>query len=946
MSGGSSPLSQTATLVNSPDIKEGLGSKTSDATLPPSAIVEYYSSKASSAVFLYDLARDAGFGSTTQELAKGGADQGHATAFDVQSRAGAGLFLLGRLSEGTSSQGSHTSSALTAYTTPPGLAQMAPSLNLFSKPIGGSRLVLQVPAITHHGLDMVISPTLSQLSPFFSSVPEHFTILLSATPQEIIDFAALSYTISQTHIVHIFDHWSGGRETSRKQLTPPSFEAPVLDIHAALQKAGYEPLEYVGDKNATNVVVAFNGPLALCIKSVVNVIPSFGLVTVKVLRPWDEAALRKVIPASTTQVLVIDDVLSASSFTPLYHDVLGALAHGTTKVPRITSQKLDIPTLAQLLVSAQSLVGYLSSIIPVAWFAAPEIPAREAKRIVFYSSPSCVLSEVPTTASQLFLARPTLDARFGQIYDTFAKPGGAVQSTLLLGRAGSIVNSSPISFEVGRGPEIDSLVVLDPSLLKSHDLFSGLRDGAPVLVFTSSTTDEVLANLSAAGLDSLKADRCHLITLDAESVAADLKDTALVAPIAVAAFLRLYLGKVAAVDVVTSLLKSLFGKEIRGVPSEQVSKAAWEALRALEIPTKFPVQELVATSKVFSFNSLSLSTSPPLSPDNGMRLASWVEAGKGIIFREAYATPETGGTSSTQYPHSPSLRPDILERTFLVTCTVNLRLTPMEYDRNVFHLEFDTSGTGLKYEIGEALGVHGWNDADDVLEFCKWYGVNPNDLVSLPVPGASGKRHLRTVFQALQQQIDIFGKPPKSFYEALAAYAATPEHRMALRFIGAAEGASTFKTLSEKETVTFADVLQKFSGAHPSLEVLCEMVGDIKPRHYSIASAQSAVGDRVHLLVVTVDWLTPSGAPRFGQCTRYLAGLKTGQKVTVSIKPSVMKLPPDNMQPIIMAGLGTGYVSLFLSFSHPDSGVNVYLGLHHSVHSCSTVNILHLRVSL
>jgi len=94
--------------------------------------------------------------------------------------------------------------------------------------------------------------------------------------------------------------------------------------------------------------------------------------------------------------------------------------------------------------------------------------------------------------------------------------------------------------------------------------------------------------------------------------------------------------------------------------------------------------------------------------------------------------------------------------------------------------------------------------------------------------------------------------------------------------------------------------------ARPGYANLCDLVGDIKPRHYSIASAQSAVGDRVDLLVVTVDWLTPGGSPRFGQCTRYLAGLKVGQKVTVSIKPSVMKLPPDNMQPIVMAGLGTG----------------------------------------
>src|ERR1700728_4128922 len=66
------------------------------------------------------------------------------------------------------------------------------------------------------------------------------------------------------------------------------------------------------------------------------------------------------------------------------------------------------------------------------------------------------------------------------------------------------------------------------------------------------------------------------------------------------------------------------------------------------------------------------------------------------------------------------------------------------------------------------------------------------------------------------------------------------------------------------------------------------------------------------------------GTVKYGQCTRYLAGLRVGQKVTVSIKPSVMKvcpyspvcklvllliltqLPPNPKQPIIMAGLGTG----------------------------------------
>jgi sulfite reductase (NADPH) flavoprotein alpha-component len=140
----------------------------------------------------------------------------------------------------------------------------------------------------------------------------------------------------------------------------------------------------------------------------------------------------------------------------------------------------------------------------------------------------------------------------------------------------------------------------------------------------------------------------------------------------------------------------------------------------------------------------------------------------------------------------------------------------------------------------------------------------------------------------------------------LAKLAKNVDEAKWLRFISSPEGSSTFKKLSEIETVTYADVLQMFPSARLPLDILMAEVEPIKPRHYSIASAQSFVGDSVHLLIVTVDWKTPGGSPRFGQCTRYLASLKVGQQVTVSLKPSVMKLPPFTTQPIVMSGLGTG----------------------------------------
>jgi sulfite reductase (NADPH) flavoprotein alpha-component len=259
----------------------------------------------------------------------------------------------------------------------------------------------------------------------------------------------------------------------------------------------------------------------------------------------------------------------------------------------------------------------------------------------------------------------------------------------------------------------------------------------------------------------------------------------------------------------------------------------------------------------FEFNAIAVETDQGDTVVNGARLGSWHDAAKHLLFPSVFTPPYND--SGEEYPQHPALRPELPERTFLVTCAVNRRLTPLEYDRNVFHLEFDTTGTGLKYAIGEALGVHGWNDEQDVLDFCEWYGVDPHHLVTIPVPGQDGRMHTRTVFQILQQQIDLFGRPPKSFYTDLAEHATEPIDRFALLFIGSPEGSATFKKMSEKDSVTFADILKQYASARPGIEILCEMVGDIKPRHYSIASAQSAVGDRVDLLVVTVEWLTPSG---------------------------------------------------------------------------------------
>ncbi|KAF4504672.1 hypothetical protein G6O67_008097 [Ophiocordyceps sinensis] len=156
------------------------------------------------------------------------------------------------------------------------------------------------------------------------------------------------------------------------------------------------------------------------------------------------------------------------------------------------------------------------------------------------------------------------------------------------------------------------------------------------------------------------------------------------------------------------------------------------------------------------------------------------------------------------------------------------------------------------------------------------------------------------------QNIDILGKPPKRFYEALAEFATDEAERKKLAALGSSAGAAEFKKRSDEDMATYVDVLDEFRSARPGFHDLMRLVGPLKRREYSIASAQAVTPTTVALMIVVVDWVDSRGRTRHGQATRYLSRLQPGAAVTASVKPSVMKLPERDTAPLIMAGLGTG----------------------------------------
>ncbi|WVR08051.1 hypothetical protein IAU60_005097 [Kwoniella sp. DSM 27419] len=763
----------------------------------------------------------------------------------LQTREGAGLELAGYAKK--------QSGKFSVFASLKTLPYLLPSLER----IEGDFIVHLSTVITTDSLELVDGLYTPGVMKNLTSVPQGWEVVFSLSGEALAATTAKLYGGEARKVIHVVSCSQWSRE--HQALTFPAPEqADIWTVQHDLE-------------GATTV---YAGVVSKLIHSIhdAGVPAKTGLIEIKTLDPSAEklySALTSTEGQERKTVCVLGatkadaDALKAVFLSALYS------VSGTSK--------------AQLPVVKSVIATQPSDLFK------PNVQAKPGKMISFYTAPA---SPLPQLLSNLFLSSPSLATRLAQFGSSAAR---GVKSVLSLAPKGSETGNLEIN------EPSDVTWVNDANVLKYTDVLSSAKEGSILVLELPWSEDEVAVKLSRSEIQTIKEKsiRVFLLDLSASPVLPIQEQVA---------FLLLYTG--------TQKLSQGVWKVLDAFHSNQVAREDVEAAQAslVEVhPAGWEVPELAEGKTEKSKNAWEWDALPGqagvvnVQAEDKPASTPWELAARHLFFREAFAVPDAKVVDSEAgSPGIAALRPSTADETFLVTVSENRRLTPATYDRNVFHLELDTAGTGLKYEIGEAIGIHGWNDGQEVLDFCSWYGLVPDDLVTFPNPLKQGTMETRTIFQLLQQNVDLFGRPGKAFYAALAKIATTKAEAMRLKFISAPEGAELFKKMAEDETVTFADVLARFKTARPSIEDLVGLIPEIKPRHYSIASSQKAVGAKVELLIVTVDWVNSKGSPRFGQCTRYLAALKPGAKVTVSIKPSVMKLPPDDKQPIIMAGLGTG----------------------------------------
>eukprot|EP00403_Amphidinium_massartii_P040736 CAMPEP_0178437148 /NCGR_PEP_ID=MMETSP0689_2-20121128/34821_1 /TAXON_ID=160604 /ORGANISM="Amphidinium massartii, Strain CS-259" /LENGTH=1806 /DNA_ID=CAMNT_0020059297 /DNA_START=173 /DNA_END=5593 /DNA_ORIENTATION=+ len=237
---------------------------------------------------------------------------------------------------------------------------------------------------------------------------------------------------------------------------------------------------------------------------------------------------------------------------------------------------------------------------------------------------------------------------------------------------------------------------------------------------------------------------------------------------------------------------------------------------------------------------------------------------------------------------------------------------PDGYERAIDHFEFDLTGSGLSYSQGDSLGLWPSNAEDQVQKVLKALKMNGDEVLRIKAIDSNRSEPLPQVISVttlFRDVLDIGGWPKRRFYEMLKLQATDPKEKEELQLICSREGKETYQAFTA-ESYTYAELLEKYPSAVPSLGHLLDYVPDIKPRLYSIASSPRLRGEeKCHLCIIKNEWTATSGRNCVGLSTRWLSELETTDgslELNAKVHAAAVTMPETHETPMVMVGLGTG----------------------------------------
>jgi len=238
---------------------------------------------------------------------------------------------------------------------------------------------------------------------------------------------------------------------------------------------------------------------------------------------------------------------------------------------------------------------------------------------------------------------------------------------------------------------------------------------------------------------------------------------------------------------------------------------------------------------------------------------------------------------------------------FPATLVTNRKLTADDSAKETRHFEISLAGSGLTYEVGDALGVVPTNCpalVEDILR-----ALNRDGEEAVPTPDG-GEASLRN---ALLRHYEIT-KIPAQLLKVVAERSS--DKTLAELMIPEAKEALGHY-LWGREII---DLLADFSSVTFTPEDFVSHLRKLQPRLYSISSSLHAFPEQVHLTVAAVRYES-LGRKRKGVCSTFLADRAMGPVPVFVHVSKGFRLPASGDTPIIMVGPGTG-IAPFRAFLH------------------------------
>lgn len=234
-------------------------------------------------------------------------------------------------------------------------------------------------------------------------------------------------------------------------------------------------------------------------------------------------------------------------------------------------------------------------------------------------------------------------------------------------------------------------------------------------------------------------------------------------------------------------------------------------------------------------------------------------------------------------------------------------LTRKGSDKDTLHIVLDIRGSGLKYEVGDSIGILPQHDEELVNRTILALRATGSELVQ--VKNLVEKQTIRAALTALLNITDISPKLIKEIYSRQT----NMEKKYDLETLLQDTHREELKAYISKHEVW--DLLVCHQEVTFSAQECVDLLMPLLPRFYSIASSQKFVGEEIHLTVAPLEYES-NGHKRRGVCTHFICEIAEVDQpmVPLFLQPThSFRLPEDHSSDLIMIGPGTG-VAPFRAF--------------------------------